>query len=376
MLVTGGRVFCGDALRDADVVVEDGVIIEVAPAGSYAETADGVRVDARGTIVSPGFIDVHFHGCMGADFCDGTADALHAIARYEASRGVTAICPATMTYPEDKLSRVMDAAAAFRPAGDEAALVGVNMEGPFISPNKVGAQNPAFVQACDADMLRRLQDRAGGLVKLVDIAPEEPGALDFIDKVAGEVRISLAHTCADYGCACAAFDAGARHLTHQFNAMPGLHHRDPGPIAAAAERAGITPEIICDGIHVHPAMVRLAFSLFGTERMIIISDSTRACGMGEGTFDLGGQDIHVEGGVAKLADGTIAGSVTDLASCVARAVLDMGIPLVDALRAATENPARALGIDGTRGRIAPGCVADLVLLDDKLEVSRVILRGC
>ncbi|MBQ9004172.1 MAG: N-acetylglucosamine-6-phosphate deacetylase [Eggerthellaceae bacterium] len=372
MLVRGGRAFIDGVVRDADILLEGARIARIAEAGELA--ADQV-VDAAGCIVAPGFIDVHFHGCVGRDFCDGTAQAIADIARYEASRGVTAICPATMTYPEERLAAIMDAAAAFAPADDEAALVGVNMEGPFISPNKVGAQNPAYVQHADASMLRRLQKRAGGLVKIVDVAPEEPGALDFIADVAGEVRVSLAHTCATYDDARAAFEAGARQLTHLFNAMPGLDHREPGPIAAAAEHAHVTPELIADGVHVHPAMVRLAFALFGADRMILISDSMRACGSGDGTFDLGGQDVHVSGNRATLADGTIAGSVTDLAACVRVAVTEMGIALEDALLAASANPARALGLASQRGSIAPGYMADLVLLDNDLEVSRVILRG-
>lgn len=373
MLVTGGRALYEGALQDLDLRIEGDRIAEIAPRGALA--GDGRVLDAAGCIVSPGFIDLHFHGCMGSDLCDGAPDTLPALASYEASRGVTAICPATMTYPEDKLASIMDAVRAFTPAAHEAALVGVNMEGPFISPGKVGAQNPAFVQACDAAMLRRLQERSGGMVKIVDVAPEEPGALGFIGEMAGEARISLAHMCAGYDCAREAFEAGARQVTHLFNAMPGLHHRAPGPIAAAAERDDVTVELIADGVHVHPAMVRLAFRLFGADRVILVSDSMRACGLGDGTFDLGGQDVQVEGNVARLADGTIAGSVTDLAACVAAAVRDMGVPVEDALAAATANPARALGIDGERGTLGVGKVADVVMLDANMEVRDVIVRG-
>lgn len=368
MQIKGSRAFIDGAFAEMDVFIEGDRFAEAAISG-------GEVIDASGFYVVPGFVDLHFHGCMAADCCDGATDTFSTLARYEASRGVTAICPATMTYPETVLEPIMDAAAAFEPADDEAALVGLNMEGPFISPNKVGAQNPAFVQPCDADMMRRLMERSGGLVKLVDVAPEEPGALDFIRAMAGDVRVSLAHMCADYDCAREAFELGARQLTHLYNAMPGLHHRNPGPIAAAAERDDVVAEVIADGVHVHPSMVRLAFNLFGPDRVALISDSMRACGMGNGVFDLGGQDVHVDGKLATLADGTIAGSVTDLAACLQVAVCDMGIPLEDALTAATLTPARALGIDADRGSIAPGKIADAVLLDEGLNVRGVIVRG-
>lgn len=374
MRITGGKVFTGGAFVELDVVVENGHIVALEPAGAALEADDEV-LDAQGCFVAPGFVDIHFHGCRGADLCDATSEAIRELARYEASRGVTAICPATMTYPEERLTSIACTAAAYEPAVEEAALVGINMEGPFISPDKIGAQNPAYVQHCDADMLRRVQQEANGLVKLVDVAPEEPEALSFISEMAGEVRISIAHTCVDYECAHEAFARGARHVTHLFNAMPGLHHRKPGPIAAAWECPEATVELICDGIHIHPAMVRLAFGLFGADRICLISDSMRATGLDDGTYDLGGQDVTVRGSLATLADGTIAGSVTDLASCVQHAVRDMGIPLADALIAASQTPARAIGIDHERGSLDPGKVADIVILDEDVEVRHVILRG-
>ena len=401
MLVTGGRVFTDEGFIVADVRIQGTKVAGVIPAGQFepALTSDERVIDASGCFVCPGLIDLHFHGCMGSDFCDGTEEDIAVIARYQASRGVTSICPATMTFPEEKLACAMEAAARFHPKDDEASLVGINMEGPFISPNKVGAHNPAYVVPCDVAMLHRLQNRAGGLVKLVDIAPEEPGALDFIREVSPDVIVSLAHTCADYDCACAAFETGARHLTHLYNAMPDMSHRAPGPIIAAAERDDVVVELIADGVHVHPAMVRLAFHLFGSERIALISVSMRACGLGNGTFDLGGQEVLVEGRVAKLADGTISGSVTDLADCVKTAVCSMGIGPWDVIRAATSVPARVLGLDRprdelrvcdeseperqgaagahhvARGRIEAGFLADLVLFDSNMNVQQVILRG-
>lgn len=370
MRITNGSVFDGEGFVERGVFADGDVFV------AEAEQAGGETIDAAGCYVIPGLVDVHFHGCMGADLCDGADESLTTIARHEASRGVTAICPATMTYPEEKLAGIMRTAAAHEAGDDEAALVGINMEGPFISPEKIGAQNPAYVQVPDAGMMRRLQEVSGGLVKLVDIAPEEEGALEFIDEMADEVRISLAHTCADYDCARAAFEHGARQLTHTYNAMPSLHHRKPGPIPAAFERDDVTAELIADGVHIHPAMVRMAFKLFGDDRMILISDSMRATGLEDGEYDLGGQNVIVRGNLATLADGTIAGSATDLAACLKWAVREAGIPLEAAVKAATANPARAVRVDGERGSIEPGKVADAVLLDaETLEVKHVVLRG-
>lgn len=359
-----------DAARLSELRAREDLGVE--PAGS----GERLELDATGCYVIPGLIDVHFHGCVGHDLCDADTEGLHAIAAHEASRGVTAICPATMTLPTERLLPALANAAAFAPAAGEAQLVGINMEGPYISPDKVGAQNPVYVRPASLSEFEELQAAAHGLVKIVDVAPEQPGNLAFIAAVADQVRVSIAHTCADYTCATAAFDAGARHMTHLFNAMPGLHHRMPGPIAAGAERDDVTAELICDGVHVHPAMVRAAFDLFGDERIVMISDSLRGCGLGDGTYELGGQMFTVNGPLATLADGTLAGSVSDLMACLRTAVLDMGIPLASAVRAASANPARALGLAATYGVIAPGHVADAVLLDqESLEVRHVVLRG-
>ena len=368
--IAGGLVFDGTGFTPRDVLIHEDRIV-----GQEEHPGTGEVLDATGCWVIPGLIDLHTHGCMGHDLCDGDPEGLAVMAAHEARRGVTALCPTTMTFPEDRLTAVMANAAAFVAAPHMADLVGVNMEGPYISPRKVGAQNPAFVRPCDVDEFARLQAAAQGCIKIVDIAPETPGALDAIAALAGQVRVSVAHTCADYDCAAAAFDAGASQVTHLFNAMPGLHHREPGPIAAAAERSWVMPELICDGVHVHPAMVRLAFALFGADRIVMISDSMRACGLADGTYDLGGQEVQVCGSRATLADGTLAGSVTDLMGCLRVAVTQMGIPLADAVRAASANPARALGLEGQRGTLAVGALADAVVLDEALIVRHVVVRG-
>lgn len=375
MRIDGGKVFVDGVFKDANILCEGETISAVCYRKGIAAFPHHEAFDARGCYVIPGLIDLHFHGCMGHDFCEGTHEAFHALCCYEASRGVTAVCPATMTFPEEKLSQVMTQAASFKPAPHESALVGINMEGPFISHGKIGAQNPAYVQPCDASMIRRLQALSGGLIKLVDIAPEQEGALEFIREMHDEVRISVAHTCADYQQAHDAFAAGARHVTHLCNAMPPLLHRAPGPIAAAFDAPQVSVELICDGVHIHPAMVRCMFGLFGDERVILVSDTMEATGLEDGSYELGGQQVLVQGREARLATGALAGSVSDLMTCLQRAVRDMHVPLESALKAATENPARALGLDNELGFIKAGYAADFVVLDKDLEIKQVFIRG-
>ncbi len=366
--ITGGKVFCENGFEAKDVFVKD---------DRFATAkGEGASISAEGCIVIPGLVDIHFHGAAGGDISDGDEAGLHALAAYEASRGITAVCPATMTLSFEQLSAAMETAHSFDPACNEADLVGINLEGPYISPSKVGAQNPEYVRNPDADEFKQLQSMADGLIKLVDIAPEEPGSDAFIEEMKDEVRISIAHSCADYDAARHAFEKGARHLTHLYNAMDPMHHRKPGPIPAAAERDDVTAEIIADGVHIHPSMVRLAFNMFGDDRMILISDTLRAAGLEDGTYDLGGQDVTVRGPEARIANGALAGSVSDLMRCFRVAVKEMDIPLVSAVKAATINPARAIRIEGEYGSIQEGHVADAVILDEEtLDIIQVILRG-
>ena len=366
--IRGGQAFTGSGFETRDILIAEGRFA--------ASEGAGEVLDAQGCYVIPGLLDLHFHGSAGADISDGDLEGLHRMGAYEASRGITAMCPATMTLSEAQLTAAAEAAAAYEPAMGEADLVGINMEGPFISPAKKGAQNPEYVRNPGVDEFRRLQQVAGGLFKLVDIAPEEPGADAFIETLADEVRISLAHTCTDYDTAAHAFELGARHITHLYNAMDPMHHRKPGPIPAAAERDDVTAEVIADGVHIHPAMVRLAFNMFGDDRMILISDTLRAAGLGDGVYDLGGQDVTVKGYEARIDNGALAGSVSDLMRCLYVAVKEMGIPLVSAVKAASANPARALGLEGDYGSLEAGRIADAVLLDaETLAVKQVVLRG-
>ena len=380
-------------------------------------------LDGKGAYAIPGLIDLHFHGCVGDDFCDGDKEAIRRIAEYEVSVGVTAIAPATMTLPVAELENILKTAAAYKKEYEEdsscigekmkdedeqaqnmeakqqnitdeacdalkatvvsakvknkkrADFVGINMEGPFISPVKKGAQDERNIIPCNEKIAQKFLDASDNLVKFIGIAPEE-NTISFIKNMKDTVNISLAHTNADYESAKVAFDAGANHAVHLFNAMPAFTHREPGVVGAVSDSEHVMAEIICDGVHIHPSMVRAAFKMMGADRMIFISDSMRATGMPDGQYTLGGLDVKVRGNRATLvSDGALAGSVTNLADCMRTAITKMGIPLETAIACATKNPAISLGIYDERGSISVGKKADILLLDKNLTLKTVIKDG-
>ena len=378
MIIKNVKVYQEDqTFKEGEICIRDGVFVGNADAQEGEEILDG-----EGCYAIPGMIDLHFPGCMGYDFCDGTKEAIREIARYEASIGVTAIAPATMTLPVPELEHILSVAAAYRKkteaekaaAYNEADLVGVNMEGPFISKAKKGAQDERNIIPCDAEIFRRFQRAADGLVSFIGIAPEEPGATTFVHEVKDEVNVSLAHTNSDYAHAMA--EAGANHAVHLYNAMPPFSHRAPGVVGAVSDSEQVMAELICDGVHVDPAVVRATFKMLGADRMILISDSMRAAGMPDGQYTLGGLDVKVRGNHATLvSDGALAGSVTTLPDCMRIAVKQMGIPLETAVACATANPARSLGIYEQYGSITPGKHGNVVLLDEELRLKGVMKDG-
>ena len=388
MRIIGGKVYTEDyRFREGEIEIRDGVITDVRYGKEIRTETVGTEgpgtenrflsqqigtenrslsqlpepqqsephlslLDASGCYVIPGLIDLHFHGCMGEDFCDGTMKAVETLAEYEAKEGITAICPATLTLPVEDLKEVLACGA-----------------GKYILP--------ASAQIC-----REFVQASEGLLKIIGLAPEEnPGFEEYIREVKGLVKVSLAHTNADYDTAMRAFDAGADHAVHLYNAMPEMTHRAPGVPGAVQDSPHVMAEIICDGNHVHPSVVRAAFSMIGEERMILISDSLRATGLGDGRILLGGQEVDVTGTKAVLVrGGNLAGSVTNLMDCMRIAVQQMHIPLESAVRCATANPAKALRLAGSDpvlyGRLLPGMRGNAVLLrEEDLSVKAVVKDG-
>ena len=373
MFYTNARIFGSDfQFHMGAFEVVDGKFGAVLP-----ENVPADAIDLQGATVIPGLIEVHSHGAAGYDFSDSSYEGLQEIAKFYLSCGITSFAPASMTLPYEVLDKAFATAVKLSEEKPEGCAVirGIQMEGPYFSYAKRGAQNPDYLKEPDFEGFKALYESSKGLVRIVDIAPELPGAAEFVSKAKDYCTVSIAHTDCTYDHAKAAVDAGVTHLTHLYNAMPGIHHRNPGVIPAGVENPNVRAEIICDGYHIHPASVRLAFTMF-KDRMIIVSDSGRCAGQSEGyQFELGGQMAELRGGVAKLVGTeTIACSASNMWACL-RNVLDWGISEEEAVRAATYNPACAIGADKQVGSIETGKVADFLVCSADYTQRRVFLAG-
>ena len=371
-VLKNGLVFAeGESFRRLDIEYENGVITAL---GKDLTGGENV-VDCSGCLVLPGLADVHMHGACGADVSGGDRRSLDRISQYEFENGITLFCPAVMTFPQQKISDIVSCISEYASdceKTDRALIAGIHLEGPFLNVRKCGAQKKEYIQMPDVHKLEKWQQAAKGMIKLVTIAPELPGALECISSLGDSIHFSLGYSCADYSAAKAAIDAGADHITHLFNAMTPFHHRDTGVVGAAADSKDCFVELICDGVHVSPAAVRAAFKLFGDRRIVLVSDSMEATGMPDGEYVLGGQRVLKKGSSARLEDGTLAGSVSDLYECMVNAV-KMGIPLESAVRAATLNPCRSIGVSHRFGSICAGKAAHFLVVDkNELSVRKVI----
>ena len=372
MFYTNARIFVDNEFRTGAFEVVDGKFGAILP-----ENVPADAIDLGGATVIPGLIEVHSHGAVGYDFSDGSYEGLVEIAKFFLSCGVTSFAPASMTLPYDVLDKAFATAKRIVEEQPEncAKLRGIQMEGPFFSYAKRGAQNADYLKTPDFEGFKKLYEDCGGLVRIVDIAPELPGAAEFVAKAKDLCTVSIAHTDSDYDHAKAAVDAGVTHLTHLYNAMPGIHHRTPGVIPAAVENPNVRAEIIADGFHIHPASVRLAFTMF-KNRMILVSDSGRCAGKDEGyQFDLGGQMAELRGGVAKLVGtNTIACSASNMWDCLCNTI-SWNVPEEEAVRAASYNPAKALGVQDKIGSIETGKYADFIITNADYSEKRVFIGG-
>jgi len=364
MLIKNAKVFVGKAFVEADIQFEK----TITAVGRLPGEAD---LDAKGAYVIPGLVDIHTHGAVGEDFSDGKPQGLQPLADYYAAHGVTSFLATTMTLKEETLTPAMHAIRDFRRSGG-AKCAGVHLEGPFLSFAKRGAQAAENLHLPDTALFDRLNEASGNQVRLVTVACEEEGAMDFIGYVSQKAAVSLGHTTCSYDQAMEAFARGASHATHLFNGMEGLHHRKPGIIAAAMD-AGASVELICDGLHIHPAVIRLVYRLYG-DKLNLISDSLRCAGMPDGDYMLGGQPITVKNGKATLSGtDTLAGSSISMIDAL-RNVVRFGLPLADAVYAASTAPAQAVGLKDV-GAIQAGRRADLLLLDRHLKIQAVFVDG-
>lgn len=334
---------------------------------------DKEGIDFSGNVILPGFIDIHIHGCNMADATDGNPDSVLEMSKWLAQNGITSFCPTTMTISADEIRNSFKYAAQAMGKEEGAYIHGINMEGPFIAPEKKGAQAEEHILNPDFDFFRELNDICP--VKLVDIAPERKGAEEFIKNAKNICTVSAAHTTADYAIGTKAIEWGITHATHLYNAMNGLTSREAGMVGAVLDSNNVNAELICDGIHISPATLRITFKALGEDRTIVISDAMMAAGLADGDYTLGGQRVIKKDGAARLADGTLAGSSTNLFDEF-KNILSFGIPVRQAVKSVTINPAKAIGVDKTTGSIEEGKLADLVILnDDFSEIESVFVKG-
>ena len=372
MILKNATVFNGDFEKvSADVAIEGERISKIGDLSGEDE------LDLTDMTVMPGLIDIHIHGCGGADAGDATPEALETMSQTLVKNGITSFCPASMTLSFEELTKIFANIDEMKNKVGGAYIHGANMEGPYIAMSKKGAQNPLYVRNPDKEEFKRLFDGCNGSIKVVDIAPECDGGDEFIKEIQPICPVSIAHTDAGYDEAVHAIELGVRHITHLFNAQSGLHHRKPGVVGAAfdvGKEKGVRAELICDGFHIHPATLRIAFRAMGEDGTVIVSDSMKAAGCPDGDYDLGGQPVYVRDGKALLADGTIAASTSNVYKEL-KNVISFGIPEKQAVKSATINPAKAIRADRETGSIEEGKLADILVVDKDYNIRLVIVKG-
>ena len=375
MVIKNGNIFTKDGRFKKGHVYIRGECIEKIVYTQNVEKVFAGELDAERFYILPGLVDIHLHGANGHDFCEATTKVFSYLEEYQMKHGITTVFPATMTLDESTLQKVLKKAGEYVCSERKGVIEGITLEGPFLSEAKRGAQNRVYLRKPDIDLYRKMQQMSGNLIKQVAIAPEEDADMIFISEVSKEVTVSAAHSVADYELASKAFKAGANHVTHLFNGMNPFLHREPGIVGAALDNQSVFVELIGDGVHIHPSVVRAVFQLFGPERICMISDSLSATGMPDGEYCLGGQKVLKKGDLAILEDGTLAGSVCNLYECMKKAVLKMQIPLEQAILSCTKTPAKSLGVDDKCGILEEGRKADILIINQNLDIENVIKNG-
>lgn len=369
ILVRDGLLVLKHTVAKGDLLVRKGKIVNI---GMNLAGEEVTNLDASGLYVIPGLIDIHCHGGAGADFMDGTIEAVTTVVNASLAHGVTTLLGTILTAPIEEMRHAM---AAIVEARDE-RIAGIYVEGPFLSPLRKGAQSPRHLLQPSLRVYESLVNGFKDKIKIFALAPELPGAREIIHRLKKDgIRPSLAHSNATFEETKEAIELGVEHFTHFFNGMRGFHHRDPGAVGAALLTPGVTLELIVDGIHVHPEAVKFLVKVKGIDNVCLITDAIRATGLGDGEYMLGDQRVRVQEGVARLIEeDSLAGSTLTMDQAV-RNLVKLGVPLPDAVRAATLVPARVLGLERRKGSLEPGKDADLVLLDMDLNVRTVLIKG-
>lgn len=375
----GGKVIMPDQILEGKAVIYDEKIVDIIDAAEINRYPEAEVVDVHGLYIAPGLIDVHSHGCVGEDATTSDAEGVRKMCRSVIGDGVTSWLPTVMTYPVDSLSQsfemfreLMKESTEDREAWKGAEILGVNMEGPYLNVNKKGAHVAEFIQLPDAEYVKQYQD----VIRLLTIAPEVEGGMDFVRDIAENtsIRQAIGHTASGYDEAIAAFDAGITEVTHLFNAMNGIHHRNPGVVGAALTRKDVYCELIADTFHIHKGLFQLVADT-KKDHLVLITDSMRAAGLPDGEYDLGGQQVKVEGIRCLLPDGTIAGSVSRLNQAVRNLYQNTDLTFEQAVNAASLNPAHAIGVEKTKGSIEIGKDADLIVMDDNCNIYKTYVGG-
>lgn len=372
MIIKNCKLIYLDRIENGSVLIEDGKIKKINP----KDNENNDVIDGNGFYLSPGFIDVHLHGAGGCDTMDGTLESINTIAKTIVNHGITSFTPTTMTMSKDAIKKSMKVIKEAKIKGTEGAnVLGAHLEGPFISPNAIGAQNPNFLIPPTIENYNAIVGDAGDAVVSITLAPEVEGATELIKYLSKkDIVCSLGHTKATYEEAIRAIENGASHSTHLFNAMTPLNHREPGVVGATFD-SDITTETISDGIHISYPVLRTAYKQKGTDKVLLISDSMEACCMPDGEYLLGGQDVTVSSGAARLRNGALAGSVLTLDKAIFNVYKNSSYPLYEVVKMASYNGAKHCKVEDHKGLIKEGYDADLVLFDDNISVKKVFVSG-